>query len=141
MAGYYQDPTGLYHLQADYYDADIGRFTQPDPSGQEQNPYLYAEGDPVNHIDPNGLIAWAKYGEKCLKGGAQSTVVGLYTGVSETGVGAGRRLCLRLRGRRGSRSAQRLRRRGRIRCLRRHRHSAEGKRLPGRSKVVLLTDT
>ncbi|MCS0601441.1 DUF6531 domain-containing protein [Streptomyces sp. LP11] len=57
FAGNYQDPTGLYHLQARYYDANIGRFTQPDPSGQEQNPYLYAEGDPVNRIDPNGLLS------------------------------------------------------------------------------------
>lgn len=55
FAGNYQDPTGLYHLKARYYDANIGRFTQPDPSGQEQNPYLYAEGDPVNNIDPSGL--------------------------------------------------------------------------------------
>lgn len=39
FAGNYQDPTGVYHLQARYYDANIGRFTQPDPSGQEQNPY------------------------------------------------------------------------------------------------------
>ncbi|MGW6217586.1 RHS repeat-associated core domain-containing protein [Streptomyces sp. NPDC055109] len=57
FAGNYQDPTGLYHLQARYYDANIGRFTQPDPSGQEQNPYVYAEGDPVNRIDPNGLLS------------------------------------------------------------------------------------
>ncbi|MFE5141325.1 RHS repeat-associated core domain-containing protein [Streptomyces fagopyri] len=47
------------HLQARYYDANIGRFTQPDPSGQEQNPYLYAEGDPVNRIDPAGLFSWS----------------------------------------------------------------------------------
>ncbi|MFI0141011.1 RHS repeat-associated core domain-containing protein [Streptomyces luteogriseus] len=51
----YQDPTGLYHFQARYYDANIGRFTQPDPSGQEKSPYLYAEGDPVNRCDPTGL--------------------------------------------------------------------------------------
>ncbi|MFD8295733.1 RHS repeat-associated core domain-containing protein [Streptomyces bauhiniae] len=57
FAGNYQDPTGLYHLKARYYDANLGRFTQPDPSGQEQNPYLYAEGDPVNRIDPSGLSA------------------------------------------------------------------------------------
>lgn len=50
-----QDPTGLYHFAARYYDPNIGRFTQPDPSGQEKNPYLYAEGDPVNRIDPSGL--------------------------------------------------------------------------------------
>lgn len=57
FAGNYQDPTGLYHLKARYYDANLGRFTQPDPSGQEQNPYLYAEGDPVNRIDPNGTLS------------------------------------------------------------------------------------
>ncbi|MFD7219315.1 hypothetical protein ACFWAU_36970, partial [Streptomyces cyaneofuscatus] len=33
------------------------RFTTPDPSGQEQNPYLYAAGDPVNRIDPTGLLS------------------------------------------------------------------------------------
>ncbi|RAJ76903.1 RHS repeat-associated protein [Streptomyces sp. PsTaAH-137] len=55
FAGGYQDTTGLIHYQARYYDPNIGRFTQPDPSGQEQNPYLYAAGDPVNKIDPSGL--------------------------------------------------------------------------------------
>ncbi|MFJ7305696.1 RHS repeat-associated core domain-containing protein [Streptomyces sp. NPDC099088] len=57
FAGNYQDPTGLYHLQPRYYDANVGRFTQPAPSGQDQNPYLYAEGDPVNRIDLNGPIS------------------------------------------------------------------------------------
>ncbi|MEU7151182.1 RHS repeat-associated core domain-containing protein [Streptomyces sp. NPDC045456] len=57
FAGGYQDPTGLYHFEARYYDPSVGRFTQPDPSGQEKNPYLYAEGDPVNHIDPVGLYS------------------------------------------------------------------------------------
>jgi RHS repeat-associated protein len=57
FAGNYQDPTGLYHLQARYYDPNIGRFTQPDPSGREKNPYLYAEGDPVNRIDPEGTLS------------------------------------------------------------------------------------
>ncbi|MFH9011583.1 RHS repeat-associated core domain-containing protein [Streptomyces sp. NPDC017943] len=54
FTGGYQDPTGLYHFGARYYDPQIGRFTQPDPSGQEKNPYLYAEGDPLNRIDPSG---------------------------------------------------------------------------------------
>ncbi|MFG2677347.1 RHS repeat-associated core domain-containing protein [Streptomyces sp. NPDC048445] len=57
FAGGYQDPTGLYHFAARYYDPNIGRFTTPDPSGQELNPYLYAEGDPVNRIDPTGLFS------------------------------------------------------------------------------------
>lgn len=63
FAGNFQDPTGLYHLRARYYDANIGRFTQPDPSGQEQNPYLYAEGDPVNRIDPDGLLSLGSIGD------------------------------------------------------------------------------
>ncbi|MFF8556455.1 RHS repeat-associated core domain-containing protein [Streptomyces sp. NPDC015501] len=57
FAGGYQDPTGLYHFAARYYDPNLGRFTAPDPSGQEKNPYLYAEGDPVNRIDPTGLLS------------------------------------------------------------------------------------
>ncbi|MGW0412240.1 RHS repeat-associated core domain-containing protein [Streptomyces collinus] len=65
FAGNYQDPTGLYHLKARYYDANVGRFTQSDPSGQEENPYLYAEGDPVNRIDPNGLLSLDVGGEAC----------------------------------------------------------------------------
>ncbi|MEU7649257.1 RHS repeat-associated core domain-containing protein [Streptomyces huasconensis] len=69
FAGGYQDPTGLYHFQARYYDPNIGRFTQPDPSGQEQNPYLYAEGDPVNRIDPSGLASIGISGEVCAFGG------------------------------------------------------------------------
>ncbi|MEU6572201.1 RHS repeat-associated core domain-containing protein, partial [Streptomyces parvulus] len=56
-AGAYADPTGLYKMGHRYYDPTLGRFTQPDPSGQETNAYLYAGGDPVNGIDPAGL-AW-----------------------------------------------------------------------------------
>ncbi len=56
FAGGYQDPTGLYHLGARYYDPSIGRFTQPDPSGQEKKPYLHAEGGPVNCIDQRRLF-------------------------------------------------------------------------------------
>ncbi|MET9800116.1 RHS repeat-associated core domain-containing protein [Streptomyces sp. NPDC006368] len=55
FAGGYRDPTGLYHLGARYYDPHTVRFTQLDPSGKETNPYLYAEGDPLNRIDPSGL--------------------------------------------------------------------------------------
>ncbi|PJE99503.1 Wall-associated protein [Streptomyces carminius] len=55
FAGTYLDPTGLYKMGARYYDPHLGRFTQPDPSGQETNLYLYASGDPINHTDPTGL--------------------------------------------------------------------------------------
>ncbi len=52
--------TGLYDLNARYYDPSVGRFDESDPfSGdttdpQSLNKYLYAQGDPVNYVDPNG---------------------------------------------------------------------------------------
>jgi RHS repeat-associated protein len=53
----YQDPnTGLIKLGARYYNADQGRFTQPDPSGQESNNYLYAAANPASYSDPTGLF-------------------------------------------------------------------------------------
>lgn len=58
IGGQYDTTTGLYHLQARYYDPTLGRFTQPDPSGQESNTYLYAGGGPTNTADPTGLWGW-----------------------------------------------------------------------------------
>lgn len=55
FASAYSDPTGLYETGARYYDPTLGRFTQPDLSGQETNTYLYAAGDPINRSDPSGL--------------------------------------------------------------------------------------
>ncbi|MFE3688700.1 RHS repeat-associated core domain-containing protein [Streptomyces sp. NPDC059095] len=69
FAGGHQDPTGLYHFGARYYDPNIGRFTQPDPSGQEKNPYLYAEGDPVNRIDPRGTLSLGSVMDKVGEAG------------------------------------------------------------------------
>ncbi|WP_435847476.1 RHS repeat-associated core domain-containing protein [Streptomyces cyaneofuscatus] len=77
FAGGYQDPTGLYHFAARYYDPNIGRFTTPDPSGQEENPYLYAEGDPVNRIDPTGLLSLDGIGNALGIGGI------VYAGLTE----------------------------------------------------------
>ncbi|MFC8102238.1 RHS repeat-associated core domain-containing protein [Streptomyces sp. NPDC057363] len=54
-AGAYADPTGLYALGHRYYDPSLGRFTQPDPSGQETNRNLYAGGDPIDNTDLSGL--------------------------------------------------------------------------------------
>ncbi|MFI1726772.1 RHS repeat-associated core domain-containing protein [Streptomyces sp. NPDC020489] len=68
-SGTYLDPTGLYKMGARYYDPQLGRFTQPDPSGQETNPYLYAAGDPINNSDPSGLL-WGEIGG-ALKSRAQ----------------------------------------------------------------------
>ena len=37
---------------ARYYQPEPGRWTQPDPSGQEANAHLYVGGNPVNLVDP-----------------------------------------------------------------------------------------
>ncbi|WP_262985342.1 RHS repeat-associated core domain-containing protein [Streptomyces sp. SDr-06] len=58
-AGAYLDPTGLYKMGARSYDPSLGRFTSTDPSGQDTNPYLYADGDPINRTDPTGLFDFA----------------------------------------------------------------------------------
>nr|WP_155069221.1 RHS repeat-associated core domain-containing protein [Streptomyces taklimakanensis] len=68
FTGTYLDPTGMYKMGARYYDPNLGRFTQPDPSGQETNPYLYAAGGPANRIDPTGLLSWSSVGHCEEKG-------------------------------------------------------------------------
>ncbi|MGW5051394.1 RHS repeat-associated core domain-containing protein [Actinokineospora sp. NPDC004072] len=37
-----------------HYNPTWGRFTTPDPTGQETNTYAYAQADPVNNADPTG---------------------------------------------------------------------------------------
>jgi RHS repeat-associated protein len=57
-AGQYQDvSTGLYKMGARYYQPELGRWTQPDPSGQEASAYAYVGGNPVNFVDPSGLYS------------------------------------------------------------------------------------
>ena len=52
--------TGLYYMNARYYDASTGRFITMDSYvGNLAEPwpwhlYAYCEGDPVNKIDPSG---------------------------------------------------------------------------------------
>ncbi len=51
----YTDTNGTIKLGARYYQPTTGRFTQPDPSGQEANRYLYAGDEPIGKSDPGGL--------------------------------------------------------------------------------------
>ncbi|MFJ4918480.1 RHS repeat-associated core domain-containing protein [Streptomyces sp. NPDC088725] len=80
-AGAYLDPSGLYKMGARYYDQTLGRFTQPDPSGRETNPYLYAAADPINHIDPEGLLS---YGTLSGIGDAASLLKDTLTGDTQS---------------------------------------------------------
>ncbi len=54
-SGEQTDSNGLVFLRARYYAPSMGRFFQLDPSRQEQNPYVYAMGNPINYVDPSGL--------------------------------------------------------------------------------------
>ncbi|MEJ5914245.1 RHS repeat-associated core domain-containing protein, partial [Pseudokineococcus sp. 1T1Z-3] len=58
--------SGLYKLGLRYMDPTTGRFTQTDPTRQEDNDYLYAQGDPCNRIDPTG--AWSEGSLDSLRG-------------------------------------------------------------------------
>jgi RHS repeat-associated protein len=59
-AGYlFDEETGLYFLQARYYDPTLGRFISRDPDDAGDitlsiNPYVYAEGNPLSFVDPTG---------------------------------------------------------------------------------------
>jgi RHS repeat-associated protein len=56
----YDPDLGLYYLRARYYNPATGRFLNRDPEdGNPVDPktlhkYLYADGDPVNGLDPTG---------------------------------------------------------------------------------------
>lgn len=83
-----------------YYFAGWGRFTTPDPTGQESNPYAYAHDDPINHTDPTGTSIFSvihhvvKDVGACLGGAGIAyeqfgAAVGLAMAASGFGVAAG----------------------------------------------------
>ncbi|MEH0018419.1 MAG: RHS repeat-associated core domain-containing protein [Desulfobacter sp.] len=54
---YYDEEAGLHYNWHRYYDPVTGRYISPDPIGLAGgiNPFLYAEANPINLIDPEGL--------------------------------------------------------------------------------------
>jgi RHS repeat-associated protein len=54
---YYDEETGFHYNYHRYYDPQTGRYLTPDPIGLLGgiNLFIYADGDPVNLIDPDGL--------------------------------------------------------------------------------------
>lgn len=57
--GLHEQVGGLVRFQARTYDPFVGRFLSRDPlglAGGQTNVYQYALGDPVNNVDPTGLL-------------------------------------------------------------------------------------
>ncbi len=55
--GVVTDPAGLLVMGARFYDPALGQFLSRDPLGVAAtgNPWAYAGGDPIGHVDPSGL--------------------------------------------------------------------------------------
>jgi len=70
--GQFDSQTGLTKFGARYYDPDLSRFTQRDPSGLDL-PYAYAGCDPVNNVDPTGFCTVWTY----VKAGIIGAIFGL----------------------------------------------------------------
>ena len=70
--GIYDEETGLYYLNARYYDPEIGRFISQDSYRGELNDpgqwhlYAYCANNPINYVDPSGhkLLSVSKSGNR-----------------------------------------------------------------------------
>jgi len=82
-SGIYESTSGLIKFGARYYEPATGRFTQPDPSGQEPNIYNYAGCNPINNIDPTGL----SFCTAAVTAGLLTIGVGIFTILAATGGG------------------------------------------------------
>jgi RHS repeat-associated protein len=85
FAGQQRDSAlGLDFMRARYYDANLGRFISPDPlRGSIAEPiYAYAKNDPVNRVDPSGLLSslteFAIF--NAVLGALQGAIIGGITG-------------------------------------------------------------
>jgi RHS repeat-associated protein len=64
LPGHYADPeTGLHYNRFRYYSPALGRYLSRDPLGYQAglNLYTYADNDPVNWADPQGLFSWGGF--------------------------------------------------------------------------------
>ncbi|MCP3888579.1 MAG: RHS repeat-associated core domain-containing protein [Desulfobulbaceae bacterium] len=78
---YFDTESGLHYNYHRYYDLSIGRYITPDPIGLAggMNLYLYVSNNPVNLVDPLGLVAWGKVAVGVLSMFDGSVIVGTAT--------------------------------------------------------------
>jgi RHS repeat-associated protein len=62
--GQYDADSGLVRFGARDFDAETGRWNRKDPLRFEDGPnhYAYAGNDPVNRVDPTGLVSQQRHG-------------------------------------------------------------------------------
>ena len=55
--------SSLDYMLARSYDYNIGRFLRPDPMADARpwiSPYSYAQNNPLNRVDPTGMLDWVE---------------------------------------------------------------------------------
>ena len=79
---YYDEDTGLYYLNARYYDPQWRRFISPDDTAYLDiesvnglNLYAYCRNDPINYSDPSGCLAISTIIIGCLAAFAVGSTV------------------------------------------------------------------
>ncbi len=82
--GYNDTASNRIKFGARYYNPYRGRFTQPDPSGQEANRYLYAGCNPINATDSTGLASEGGTIFGAVVGALVGATFGIIVGVAVT---------------------------------------------------------
>ena len=84
---YYNATTGQVYLRARFYEPEMNRFAQKDSlrgsisTPQTLNRYAYCGNEPVNFIDPSGMIAnWLKVAAGVVAGAVTGAVAGAVAG-------------------------------------------------------------
>ncbi|MDT8909367.1 RHS repeat-associated core domain-containing protein [Amycolatopsis sp. PS_44_ISF1] len=72
-----------------WYFPGWGRFTSPDPTGQEANHYAYAKDDPINNSDPTGGFSFGNLVKGVGGGVTIGTALGVVGGAILGGIAAG----------------------------------------------------
>ncbi len=65
----FDQETGLYYMNARYYDPKVGIFITADPAMDGMNHYGYASSNPIKYMDPTGLGGY-------MTGGVVLTILG-----------------------------------------------------------------